>query len=126
MVTYIDEDYYITNQEDRGVPDSELKRLIIEASMYIRRQTMDRISINNIPEEVKRATCLIINKIYEFEKKKDEIGTLKSQNIEGWSETYQDIALLKEELENDKMEILENYLSEIIGNDGNLLLSWRL
>lgn len=126
MVTYIDEEFYINNQEDKAIPDSDLKRLIIEASSYIKKQTLNRISLNNIPYEVKYATCLIVNKLYEFEEKKKEIGNLKSQNIEGWSETYQDINSLKIEVEKDKTEILEMYLSDLVGNDGNFLLSWRI
>ena len=121
MKTYIDETYYLSVYKG-GVPKSELDKLIIEASSYVRKHTFDRISIHDIPVEVKRATCLIIDKIYKAEKQKDEIGNLKSQNIEGWSETYKTDEEVNANLKREKAEILNTYLSDVIGIDGNFLL----
>ena len=121
MKTYIDESYYIDKYKGE-IPKTELEKLIIEASSYIKIQTSDRVNIKNIPEEVKRATCLIIDKIYGAEQAKKEMGNLKSQNIEGWSETYKTDEEINVELEKDKYKILSTYLSDIIGSDGNLLL----
>lgn len=121
MKTYIDDKYYKDTYKG-SIPETELNRLIIEASSYIKKQTSDRISLKNIPEEVQRATCLIIDKIYSAEKDKKEMGNLKSSNIEGWQETYKSDEEINDTLEKDKRNILETYLSDIIGIDGNLLL----
>ena len=121
MKTYISEEFYINTYMGK-VPESELNRLIIEASSYIKKQTSDRISIKNITKEVQWATCLIIDKLYGAEKDKKEMGNLKSSNIEGWQETYKSDEEINNTLEKDKRDILETYLSDIIGVDGNLLL----
>lgn len=121
MKTYINERYY-TDTYKGNIPEAKLNKLIIEASSYIKKHTFDRISIKNIPDEVKWATCLIIDKSYEAEEDKKKMGNLKSQNIEGWSETYKTDEEIEKDLEKGKLKILEEYLSDIIGVDGNLLL----
>lgn len=121
MKTYVNKSYYINNYKGE-VPETKLDKLIIEASSYIKQHTRDRISINDIPDEVKYATCLIIDKLYDAKKQKDEMGNLKSQNIEGWSETYKTDEEINSNLEKEKLEILNTYLSDVIGIDGNFLL----
>lgn len=121
MKTYINKTYYFSIYKGQ-VPETKLDKLIIEASSYIKKHTSDRVSINDIPDEVKYATCLIIDKTYNAERQKDEMGNLKSQNIEGWSETYKTDEEIESNLENDKAGILNTYLSDVIGVDGNLLL----
>lgn len=121
MKTYIDEKYYLDKYKGK-VPKADLEKLIIEASSYLKKMTSDRISIKNTPDEVKWATCLIIDKSYSAEQAKKEMGNLKSQNIEGWSETYKTDAEINATLEEEKYQILNTYLSDVIGVDGNLLL----
>lgn len=121
MKVYIDETYYLSIYKG-GVPKTGLSRLIIEASSYVRKHTFDRVLIRDIPEEVKQATCLIVDKIYDAEKQKREMGNLKSQNIEGWSETYKTDEEIDLNLEKEKAKILDIFLSDLIGIDGNFLL----
>lgn len=121
MIKYITKEDYINLMGTEIVPDN-FDNLIIEASSYIKRQTEGRIDENEVLEEVKYATCLIINKLYEVKKQKDEIGNLKSANIEGWSETYKTDEEIDSELEKDKVEILNTYLADLVGIDGNFLL----
>ena len=87
MLKYITEKEY---KELLGVSSmpSNFNILAIEASNYIDYKTFGRIDKNNIPEQVKYVTCLIIDLIQEENTKLSEIGSLKSQNIEGWSESY--------------------------------------
>ena len=87
MLKYIDKEEYIELLGADSIPDN-FDKLVIEASSYINRHTFERIDINNISEQVKYATCLIIDLINEQNSKLSEIGNLKSQNIEGWSESY--------------------------------------
>lgn len=121
MLKYINMDEYITLLGSKSIPDN-LDNLIIKASNYINKQTMGRIDVNNIPEQVKYVTCLIIDLINEEETKLSEIGNLKSENIEGWSKTF----ATPEEIEKDyskKMQTtLAEYLWDVLGTDGNPLL----
>ena len=64
MLKYIDQEEYIKLLGADSIPD-DFNRLVIEASSYINIRTFGRIDINNIPEQVKYATCLIIDLINE-------------------------------------------------------------
>lgn len=118
---------YITDAEYQkllgvnSIPN-DFNKLVIEASTYINSRTYNRIDINNIPEEVKYVTALIIDKTEEANKKIKNIGNLKSQNIEGWSESYSTPEEIEKDLEEEKVKILRTYLWNVIGSDGQPLL----
>ena len=121
MLTYItDVDYKELLGVD-SIPDN-FNKLVIEASNYINRQTFGRIDKNNIPKQVKFVTCLIIDLLDEQETKLSEIGNLKSQNIEGWSETYSTPEEIKKDYSQKMQSVLSDNLWDVIGIDGNLLL----
>ena len=122
MLKYItDKDEYIKILGKKNVPD-DFDNLNIQASNYINYKTFGRIDENNIPEQVKYVTCLIINLQDEENTKLSEIGNLKSQNIEGWSESYSTPEEIKTDYENKKQKVLNQYLWNVIGTDGNPLL----
>lgn len=121
MLKYITKNEYVLLLGAESIPNN-FDNLVIKASNYINHETFGRIDESNIPEQVKYVTCLIIDLINEKESKLSEIGNLKSENIEGWSENY----LTPEEIKKDyseKMKItLSTYLWNVIGKDGNPLL----
>ena len=122
MLTYLeDKEEYIKILGTDNVPD-DFDNLNIRASNYINYKTFGRIDKNNIPEEVKYVTCLIIDLINEENTKLFEIGNLKSQNIEGWSESYSTPEEVKADYEDKKYSTLKQYLWNVIGSDGNPLL----
>ena len=122
MLKYIeDEDEYLKTLGAKNVPEN-FNNLNIQASAYINHKTFGRIDENNIPEQVKYATCLIINLQEEENTKLSEIGNLKSQNIEGWSESYSTPEEIKTDYENKKYKVLRENLWNVIGIDGNPLL----
>ncbi len=121
MLKYIDDMEYQKLLGAEKVPNN-LNDLVIEASNYINRQTQGRIDKSNVPEEVKYVTCLIIDLLVEQNNKISEIGNLKSQNIEGWEESYITPEDIKKDYESKKYETLVTYLWNIIGTDGNPLL----
>ena len=122
MLKYItDENEYLKILGATNVPDN-FDNLNIQASNYINYKTFGRIDENNIPEQVKYVTCLIINLQDEENTKLSEIGNLKSQNIEGWSESYSTPEEIKTDYEDKKQKILNQYLWNVIGTDGNPLL----
>ena len=121
MLKYITQDEYISLLGAKSIPDN-FNNLVIEASAYINHKTFGRIDENNIPEQVKYATCLIVDLINEENTKLNEIGNLKSQNIEGWSESYSTPEEIKADYEDKKYKVLKEYLWNVIGIDGNPLL----
>ncbi len=121
MLKYINKEEYIELLGADGIPD-DFNNLVIKASSYINRRTFGRIDIENIPEEVKYATCLIIELENKANIQKQEIGNIKSQNIEGWSETYSTSEEIDSKLKSDKEDIVKEQLWDVIGKDGNYLL----
>ena len=121
MLEYITEIEYKKLLGANSIPDN-FKNLVIKASNYINYMTYGRIDKDNIPEQVKYTTCLILNLIEEENKKLKEIGNLKSQNIEGWSESYSTPEEIKADYKNKKYSTLKEYLWNVIGTDGNPLL----
>ena len=121
MLKYITEEEYKELLGAKSIPDN-FNNLVIEASAYINHKTFGRIDKNDIPEEVKYVTCLIINLQNEENTKLNEIGNLKSQNIEGWSESYSTPEEIKKDYEDKKYSTLKQYLWDVIGTDGNPLL----
>ncbi len=121
MLKYITQDEYVSLLGAKSIPDN-FDNLVIEASNYINHKTFGRIDENNVPEEVQYVTCLIIDLIDEQNTKLSEIGNLKSQNIEGWSESYSSPEEVKADYEDKKYSTLKKYLWNVIGTDGNPLL----
>ena len=121
MVKFVTDNEYLKLLNCDDIPDN-FNILVIEASNYINLHTFGRIDIDNIPEQVKYVTCLIIDLINKAEIQEKESSGLKSQNIEGWSETYSTPEEIKNKLELDKQDILNKYLFNIKGKDGKELL----
>ena len=121
MLKYINNEEYKKLLGVTSIPDN-FNNLVIKASSYINYKTFGRIDINNVPEQVKYVTCLIINLINEEENKLNEIGNLKSQNIEGWSESYSTPEEIKKDYDEKKYSTLKQYLWNVVGIDGNPLL----
>lgn len=122
MLTYITSEEY---QEllGKSIPNN-FNQLVIEASSYINKMTFSRINQNDIPEEVKYATCLIVDllNLRDADLKETNTNILKSQNIEGWSETYLTPEEIKANYENEMYSILETYLWNVYGIDNKPLL----
>lgn len=121
MLKYITQEDYKKLLGKESVP-SNFENLNIEASNYINYKTFGRIDVNDIPEQVQYVTCLIIDLQDEENTRLSEIGNLKSQNIEGWSESYSTPEEIKSDYEDKKYSILKKYLWNVIGIDGNPLL----
>ena len=121
MLKYITENEYKKLLGATSIPN-DFNNLVIKASNYINHKTFGRIDENNIPEQVQYVTCLIVNLINEQETKLSEIGNLKSQNIEGWSETYSTPEEIKKDYSEKMQTTLSTYLWNVIGIDGNPLL----
>lgn len=122
MLTYLENEEEYKKQLGTDNVPKDFKNLNIEASAYLNHKTFGRVNKNNVPEEVKYVTCLIIDLINEENDKLSKIGNLKSQNIEGWSESYSTPEEIKNDYEEKKYSTLKKYLWNVIGTDGNPLL----
>lgn len=124
MLKYVTYEEYIDFIEllDKSNLPNNFNKLVIEASSYINKNTFGRIDENNIPKQVKYTTCLIINLLYEQEEKLLEIGNLKAQNIEGWSETYCTPEEIKKDYSEKMYTTLKINLWNVIGIDSKPLL----
>ena len=121
MLQYVIENEYRNILQAKDIPE-DFNNLSIEASTYINHKTFGRVDENNVPEQVKYVTCLIIDLLNEENTKLSDIGNLKSQNIEGWSESYSTPEEIKTDYEEKKYSTLKKYLWNVIGIDGNPLL----
>lgn len=122
MLTYLENEEEYKKQLGTDNVPKDFKNLNIEASAYLNHKTFGRVNKNNVPEEVKYVICLIIDLINEENDKLSKIGNLKSQNIEGWSESYSTPEEVKTDYEDKKCSTLKKYLWNVIGTDGNPLL----
>ncbi len=121
MLKYITEAEYKELLGVNSIPDN-FNNLVIDVSAYLNLRTRGRIDINNIPNEVKYVTALLTEKKSEADKKKAEMGNLKSQNIEGWSESYMTPEEIDGEFKTEMSDIIKKHLWNVIGKDGQLLL----
>ena len=121
MLQYVTENEYRNIPQAKDIPD-DFNNLSIEASNYINHKTFGRVDKDDVPEQVKYVTCLIIDLIDDENAKLSNIGNLKSQNIEGWSETYSTPEEVKADYEEKKYSKLKEYLWDVIGIDGKPLL----
>ena len=121
MLKYITETEYKELLGKDSIPN-DFNNLVIKASSYINYNTHGRIDKNDVPEQVKYTTCLIVDLINEEKDKLSKIGNLKSQNIEGWSESYSTPEEIKTDYENKKYSTLKKNLWDVIGIDGYPLL----
>ena len=106
MLKYITETEYKELLGKDSIPN-DFNNLVIKASSYINYNTHGRIDKNDVPEQVKYTTCLIVDLINEENDKLSKIGNLKSQNIEGWSESYSTPEEIKTDYENKKYSTLK-------------------
>lgn len=121
MLEYITGEEYKTLLGATSIPNN-FKKLVIQASNYINKQTFGRIDKNNIPEQVQYVTCLIVDLLNEQDTKLSEIGNLKSENIEGWSKSYSTPEEIQKEYAKKMQTTLSTYLWNVIGTDGKPLL----
>lgn len=121
MLKFVNKSEYITLSGAKSVPDG-FDGLVIRASNFINHETQGRIDKMNVSEQVKYATCLIMNLMDEEDSKIAEIGNLKSENIEGWDKTFLTPEQVKADYSTKKYEALKECLWDQIGVDGKPLL----
>lgn len=122
MLKYIsDVDYARLTQKSVPSKSPDFNNAIIEASNYINSKTFNRIDPNNVSEQVKYVTTLIVDIIIDRNTKLNK-SNIRSENVEGWSQSYATPDEIKKDCESRMYDILKQYLSFEIGVDGLPLL----
>lgn len=122
MINYLEDYSYYSGTYMGTVPTDKFKQLAIRASSYIKERTFSRINKNNVPEEVKYTTCLIIDKLYEYENKIGRIDIKKSESVGKVSVSYNDVESLKKEMKKEIYDIINTFLFDIVDEKGIPLL----
>lgn len=125
MKKYIDVNYYKLNYKG-SIEGFNLNNLIIEASRYIQKHTLDRADSDI--EEVKYCCCVLVDKLNEYEELKEKNkkhNNKKAESVGKWSITYGDVKNnieLEKELNEEILNIIKLYLSDVTDKNGVNLL----
>ena len=87
MVKYTDYQYY--KEVYKGtMPETSFERFVVAASAYIKKITFDRVDINEVPEEVKYASCAVCDVMHDIDSAKVAGKTVKSETNDGYSVSF--------------------------------------
>lgn len=90
MNSFVDYDYYKNTYGGTLVPSSIFTRLSLQASYKVNNYTMGRAEkLEELTEEIKLATCSIIDKMYSIE---EDGGVKVSETVGKHSVTFADIS----------------------------------
>lgn len=88
MNNFVDYDYYKNTYGGTSVPSSIFARLSLRASYKVNNYTMGRAEkLENLTDEIKLATCSIIDKMYSIE---EDGGVKVAETVGKHSVTYAD------------------------------------
>ncbi len=125
MKKYIDVKYYKLNYKGL-IEGFNLNNLIVEASRYIQKHTLDRADSDI--EVVKYCCCVLVDKLNEYEEQKEKNkkqNNKKSESVGKWSVSYGDIKTseeMKKELDEEIWNTIKFYLSNVTDKNGVNLL----
>lgn len=92
LTELVDYEYYTKNYGDSSIPESSFKKHSIKASSRINRYTSNRITLENIDNNIKNATCEIVNLLFEQEratiKLNDDKSSIASETVGPHSISY--------------------------------------
>lgn len=74
LTELVDFNYYSKNYGGSSIPESSFKEKVIEASSKINYYTSRRITLNNLNDDIKDATCEIAELIYSREKSLEDLN----------------------------------------------------
>ena len=87
MVKYTDYKYY--KEVYKGtMPETSFERVVAAASAYIRKITFNRVDVNEVPEEVRYASCVVCDTMNDIDSAKIAGKTVKSETNDGYAVTF--------------------------------------
>ena len=91
LTILVDYDYYTDTYEGSSIPESSFNNLAIKASVYVNKNTFNRITKDNVDEIIKNCTCEVAELLYSQDKKKQTLTDNKivaSETVGSHSKTY--------------------------------------
>lgn len=115
---YVDYGYYVSFFFGTLIPEKEFCKKALEASSKVKYNTFGRIDENEIPSEVKNATCSIAELLYDQERLKNSITNQNADNKQIASETLgpRSITYLNNNSEISKQILNDSDLNKKIRN----------
>lgn len=120
MLELVDFDYYNQIHKESGIPSDSFKKYSIQASSRVNKYTFNKINNENIDDNIRNATCEIIDLLFNQDqlKSKQEDDKLKvSETVGPHSVTYVNNSnsrekriLNSQELEKECYKICYTYL----------------
>ena len=98
--------------------------LEFEARRQIDIRTFNRLSFENIPQEVKLCIFKLINSIESYASTIGQTGNVASENIDGYSVSYIDVTKVTDIInskQNEIDDIIRTYLLGVIYNGQHLM-----
>ncbi len=78
---YVDYNYYIRDFENDIIPPESFNRFAREASNKVRYYTSNRINSDNLNDDIRNATCLIAELLFNQEKLKLQVTNTTEKQI---------------------------------------------
>lgn len=115
---YVDYKYYTEQFFGNLIPENEFYKKALEASSKVNYYTVGNIDNNNIPIQVKNATCSIAELLYKQEQLKTSITSQNADNKQIASETLgpRSITYLNNSSEISKQILSDSNLKKQISN----------
>lgn len=90
MIEYADREFYENSFHGEIIPENAFPGVILKASIFLKFLTFSRVDeLQEIPEEVKLATCAVAETMYQDMQAKDGAGReIASENNDGYSVSF--------------------------------------
>lgn len=109
------EEFMLYDINNLQLTETQFANLEYKARTKVDKYTQNRIiSIETIPENIKRLMVEIINILYNYNQSNNQIGNVKSVSNDGYSVTYNDINTEKSDdtLENKIYSLITEYAKD--------------
>lgn len=104
---YADYDFYQGAYQGNLIPEAAWPAVARDASAYIDRITYGRLRHGaTVTDDVRMAVCAVAEVVYAHQQRDVEQGSsgIKSENVDGYSVTYEDSAAASKQYDTDRME----------------------
>lgn len=110
---YADYDFYQGAYQGNLIPESDWPAAARDSSAYIDRITYGRLRHGaTVTDDVRMAVCAVAEVVYAHQQGKAERGSdgIKSENVDGYSVTYEDPSVASKQYDADRMEAADLFL----------------
>ena len=109
MTNYADYEYYTGTYKGAVIDAASFPRYSMKATQEIKLQTFNRVSIDNIPEEVKMCCCELAETLFKADK--EDTNGIASEKVGEYSVTYTSPEAKEKQLSKSTANIINNWLA---------------